>query len=358
MKEKLIHVVVACTVMLLLVAPQNEAAQNPDGDGKSFLWKVQTKTGNSYLFGSMHLARSDSYPLPRAVEESFAETGMLAVEADPGMAMAEEMQQRLVRSAIYPGNDTLQQHISQGTFALASKEMERLGLSIEQFARTKPWFLAMTIGVLELQQLGYSPEFGADLYFAGKARGKKKIVELESFDCQINLLNGFSDREQELFLLYTINEQRSLSEGMDELVKAWRTGDVKAIERLVKKAADEVPETRPMYEKLYDQRNRKMAAKIDGFLQSGENCFVIVGAAHLVGHGRDCRVVEAQRIPGGAVVMQLVSAVKKSLPLSRLFCCMGSKGLSGRRKLVGKIVIDDVNTDIFSSLPGVVEFAA
>ena len=79
--------------------------------------------------------------------------------------------------------------------------MKRLGLTIEQFTRSKPWFLAMTIEVLQLQQLGYSPEHGIDLYFARQGPREEKIVELESFDYQINLLNSLSDREQELFLL-------------------------------------------------------------------------------------------------------------------------------------------------------------
>ncbi|RQW77250.1 MAG: TraB/GumN family protein, partial [Geobacter sp.] len=186
MGKNLTRILIAFTVTVFLFTSQSQAAPTPHG-GKSFLWKIQTKAGTVHLFGSMHLARSDSYPLPFRVEESFAQADIVALEADPGMAMAEEMQQRLVRSALYEGNDTLRQHVSNDTYALASREIKRLGLAIEQFARCKPWFVAMTIDVLQLQQLGYSPEHGLDLYFTGKARGKKRIVELESFDYQISL---------------------------------------------------------------------------------------------------------------------------------------------------------------------------
>ncbi len=134
-----------------------------------------------------------------------------------------------------------------------------------------------------LQQLGYSPEYGVDLYFADKARRKKKIVELESFDSQINLLNGFSDREQELFLLYTIKDLASIRDEMDELMRAWRTGDTKSMEQIVTKALTDYPETGPIYEKLYYQRNREMSGRIDQFMKAGESCFVVVGSAHLVG---------------------------------------------------------------------------
>lgn len=282
MRRKFLQVMMIWSVMLLCLAPWSRAADKAGEGGKSFLWKVQGK-GVAYLFGSVHLARSDSFPLPRQVEESFDKAGTLLVEADPGRAMEEELQQRMVLSAIYPGNDTLRQHLSRETYDLAAREMERIGIPIEQFAKAKPWFLAMTMQVLELQRLGYSPEYGLDLYFAGKARGKKKIVELESFDYQIRLLNGFSDREQEHFLLYTISDLASLREGMDELMRAWRTGDAKGMERIVTKALTDYPDARPIYEKLIDRRNREMAGRIEQHLGSGESCFVVVGAAHLVG---------------------------------------------------------------------------
>jgi uncharacterized protein YbaP (TraB family) len=284
MNGKFLRGIVACAVMLLLLASWSHAAKNA-GNGKSFLWKVDGKGAAVYLFGSVHLAKADSYPLPRRIEESFDKATTLALEADPGTAIGEEAQRRMVLSALYPGNDTLRQHLSKETYGLAARELERLGLSIEQFAKSKPWFLAMTIDVLELQQQGYSPEYGVDLYFADKARGKKKIVELESFDSQINLLNGFSDREQELFLLYTIKNLAAIRDEMDNLMRAWRTGDTKSMEQIVTKPLTDYPETGPIYEKLYYQRNREISGRIEQFLKTGESCFVVVGAAHLVGKG-------------------------------------------------------------------------
>jgi uncharacterized protein YbaP (TraB family) len=161
--------------------------------------------------------------------------------------------------------------------------MERIGIPIEQFAKTKPWLLAMTIELLELQQLGYSPEHGFDIHFAGEARGKKKIVELESFDFQVNLLNSFSDREQELFLLYTIKDMSSLRDGMDRLMQAWRTGNTKEVEKIVFQSLTDDPDSRPIYDKLYYRRNKEMATRIEPFLRQNGTCFVVVGAAHLVG---------------------------------------------------------------------------
>ena len=270
------------SMMVLVTATMAYPAEVSASD-KTFLWRVQGRSGTIHLFGSVHLAKPDSYPLPRQVEETFMNAEVLALEADPGAAMGEEMQRKLVLSALYPKGDTLRQHLSRSAYEKAARETERLGLSIEQFARSKPWFVAMTISVLELQQLGYTPEHGIDRYFADRARGEKKIIELESFASQINLLNSLSDREQEFFLLYTVEEMASIREETEEMMRAWRTGDVKSMERIVSGAIDAYPEARPIYAKLYFQRNRMMAGRIEQLLQSGEKTFVVVGAAHLVG---------------------------------------------------------------------------
>ena len=140
----------------------------------------------------------------------------------------------------------------------------------------------MSIESLEFQNLGYDPANGIDVYFAGKAAGKKRIVELESFDYQINLLNGFSDREQELFLLYTIKDLATLKDGIEELMAAWQSGDSKKMEELVTRTLTESPELRPVYDKLFYRRNMEMTARIEQLLKGKETVFVVVGAAHLV----------------------------------------------------------------------------
>jgi uncharacterized protein YbaP (TraB family) len=55
------------------------------------------------------------------------------------------------------------------------------------------------------------------------------------------------------------------------------------MEKIVLKAVNDAPETRPIYEKLYYQRNRELAVKVEQLLRSEENSFIVVGAAHLVG---------------------------------------------------------------------------
>jgi uncharacterized protein YbaP (TraB family) len=259
------------------------AAEKGTAGKKCFLWKVTSKSSTVYLLGSIHMARGDIYPLAPVIERSFDASAALALEADISKVKGDELLQEMMVSATYPHGEDLKGHISTATYALLQKETEKLGLPVEPFASMRPWFIAMTIESLEFLRLGFDPANGIDIHFANEAEGKKRIIELESFDYQIRMLNGFSDRDQELFLIYTLKDLSNLSGAADELMKAWREGDAKSMETLVTKTVKESPELAPVMERLYTRRNIEMSSKIEQFLKNRETVFVVVGAAHLVG---------------------------------------------------------------------------
>jgi len=273
----------ALGVALTLFVSSALAGEKAVAGQKSFLWEVRSKTATAYIIGSVHLATADIYPLPPKFEKSFDKASVLALEADPAQAKDEKLMQLMLSSALYPGNGTLREHLSRETYELAEHELAQLGLPMESFNRTRPWFLAMTLEILALQRLGFDPAYGIDVHFAGKAAGKKRIVELESFDYQIRLMNDFSDREQELFLLFTLKNLAMLKDGIEELMAAWRNGDTKSMEALVSRSLGESPELRPIFDKLIYRRNREMGGKVEKLLQGKETVCVIVGAGHLVG---------------------------------------------------------------------------
>ncbi|MGH7857906.1 MAG: TraB/GumN family protein, partial [Candidatus Binatia bacterium] len=64
---------------------------------------------------------------------------------------------------------------------------------------------------------------------------------------------------------------------------AWKQGDARRLEELLNEPLRQSKDIAPIYRKLLDERNEKMAEKIDGYLATGETYFIIAGAAHLVG---------------------------------------------------------------------------
>jgi uncharacterized protein len=249
---------------------------------KSFLWRVQSKTNTVYVLGSIHFLKKEFYPLNQKIENAFDQSDFLVVEANVNDITKIDIQ-KLVDSALYLDLETLEKHVSTETYELIKKESGRLGLPLEMINRQKPWFLALVLESLELLKLGFDPNYGIDKYFLSKAEGKKKILELESLDYQISLLSNLSDKDQELFLLYTLRDLNILEQELGRLTQAWISGDTKSMESILTRGISEDKGLSSIFEKLIYERNKKMVSKIEDFLRTKEIYFVIVGAGHLVG---------------------------------------------------------------------------
>ena len=263
---------------------------------KNFMWKVRSKTATVYLLGSIHYMKKEAYPLNIVIEDAFSKSNVLAVEAnvnDPDKLYFS----RLIDQAFYPGEDTLEKHVSRQTYELVTRAFDKYGLPADILAKERPWFLALTLTALELLKSGYDPQYGVDMHFLTKA-GEKKIVELESLEQQVTLLSGFSDAEQEAFLVHTIKELDSMSAESDILMRTWKTGDASGLESILSKSAGSDQGMAAVYEKIIYARNRSMASRVESLLRSNDTCFVVVGAAHLVGNRG---IVELLRTKGYSV---------------------------------------------------------
>ena len=61
---------------------------------------------------------------------------------------------------------------------------------------------------------------------------------------------------------------------IDDMMRAWRDGDIVAAEKLFLGSMTEFPE---IQEKLLDERNRNWLPQIEKFIGSGEDTLVVVG---------------------------------------------------------------------------------
>lgn len=251
-------------------------------DQKNLMWRVQSKTSTLYILGSLHFLKPEHYPLNPRIEKAFDQSNILVVEANISDPRGVDPQ-KLLGSASYPENDNIEKHVSRETYEYIKKETGKLGIPAELINKQKPWFLAITLEAVQLLKLGFDPKYGVDIYFLSKTQGKKQILELESLDEQINLLSNLSDRDQELFLLYTLRDLNLVGEGLNDLVKSWTMGDPKGIESIIMKSVKEDPRLLPIFEKFINERNRNMISKIENYLKTKESYFVVVGAGHLVG---------------------------------------------------------------------------
>jgi uncharacterized protein YbaP (TraB family) len=262
---------------LLLVAIPVLAA----GD-KLLFWRVDTARAEIYLLGSMHLASADVYPLRTEIIEAFERSDALAVELDIGAGNQLYMQQRMIERGTYPAGQSIRDHISAQSWQKLESRLEASGLPPMLMEQMKPGLVLTTLSTLELIKLGLSTELGIDRYFLEQARGRMKIIELETIDQQLDVLLDFP--QPDLLVRQSLLQFDKLEQMMIELVDYWKRGDAAGLQRLV--IDDELeahPEFAAIHRRMFDDRNRLMTDKIVEMQRSGGTYFVVVGAGHLVG---------------------------------------------------------------------------
>ena len=88
----------------------------------------------------------------------------------------------------------------------------------------------------------------------------------------------------------------------DDMIAAWKAGDVRALDEDLLGSVREQPE---VYRALIVRRNERFADAIGGLLDGKKDCLIVVGALHLVGPDSVLRMLERQgvasrQIGGGA----------------------------------------------------------
>lgn len=272
----------AKTRTVLLISKGTETAKT---GGKGFMWEVENNGNTVYLVGSIHIADNSFYPLRPEFEEAFAEADYLGVEIDLSKAAGEAQQKMVMDMGMYQDGSTLKDHISGETYAKLGKILQQSGMKPDALDAFKPWVVETTISSLKSVKAGYEAAAGIDLYFIQKAIERKiPVVELESYESQLSMFNGFSKELQEKNLNNALDNFDVLDDGVDKMAQMWKTGNDEQLLELTNSMAAE-----PEYNKaMLIDRNEKMAEKIDGYLKNGkkEEYFIVVGAAHYLGeHG-------------------------------------------------------------------------
>jgi uncharacterized protein YbaP (TraB family) len=238
------------------------------------IWEVRSAGNAVYLLGSIHLGRSEMYPMGLVVEKAYQASKIVALEADP-------TDQQAVMSAIsgslYQPPENLQKNLPVPLLARLSRTLERYGIPLEQAQQMKPFLVAITLASIEYAKAGFDPSLGVDMYLARRAKQDgKRLVELESLGGQMALMNDMSDRLQENLLQVTLE---SIDNGEIPALVGKKLHDaVSAEERKLPAAL-----AQEFHRKLMSDRNIAMAEKIETILKGSETHFIAVGAAHLLG---------------------------------------------------------------------------
>ncbi len=250
------------------------------------LWKATSANNIVYLYGTIHVGSRAFFPLHPAVEQAFAQSKVVALEADPtnqtNIAAA-------LTQAGYRPPDRIENHISAQLASALSKSLPSLGLPMEAARLMKPYLLSMALSMMEVGKLGYDVRLGLDIHFAQRTqRDGKKLVELESMAAQLALFDALSSEVQEAMLKSTLEgvTSGSMARDLTDLIGAWKTGDETRLLEAMNRDTRDLPAAarEELVRIFYRNRNEAMTEKISDMLLTGsEPHFVAVGAGHLPG---------------------------------------------------------------------------
>lgn len=250
--------------------------------GKHFLWKVEGPDASvAYLLGSLHVLTPEYYPLADEINQAFAASKTLVEELDlDEMNDPAQMMAALGKAMLTDGR-TLDQIVAPSTFAEVTKRAERAGLPMVALQRMKPWLVAITLMGPTLQAAGFTAELGVDKHFFDRAKqaGLKRQA-LETLAYQIDRFDQLSPKLQEDMLVSGMKDLDTQVGNVQEMARQWAAGDVPTLE---KELLASFEGSRELYDRLLVERNRNWVPHVETCLQQNAGCFIVVGAAHLVG---------------------------------------------------------------------------
>ncbi len=249
------------------------------------IWEVAGTANTVYLTGSIHLLSADAYPLPQPYEDVYKESEKVWFEAPLDKANDPALGLQLMQMAMYTEPDqSLKTELPAETYqalvnALAEKELSAL-LPIAD--KTRPGFLALILGQIELMEMGARPDLGLDMHFHQRSvKDGKETGGLETWDTQIKLLTRFNDEESEKMVRYTVENLGKTKEFYEKLVERWKLGDAEGVAAEMNEGLEDFPE---LAEALLTDRNRSWIEKIEPMLKDEkDDVMIVVGTGHLVG---------------------------------------------------------------------------
>jgi len=246
------------------------------------LWRIAGPKGNVFLFGSFHLLPADVKWRTPAVESALNEAAVVVFETDFAGAQDPRVSQALIaKYGFLPPGQTLRSVLSTSTNAELEKTATDLEIPPPSLAPLRPWLAALTLGLQFAIHQGFDPSNGVEqqVITSAKASGKS-LRTLETNESQLRVFADLT-REQEVELLtVTLRQVRETPKMLEDMLTAYRKGDLAALERTLNIGFDDFPALR---KRILKNRHDKWLPQIENMIADGRTHLIIVGAAHLVG---------------------------------------------------------------------------
>lgn len=245
------------------------------------MWQVDGANNRIFLLGSVHLLRAEDHPLPAAIYAAYDQADALVMEMDMDDVDPFEAQALITELGLLADGDTLSEVMGPSAWKEAELLASRVNIPLDMLVSSKPWLAAIVIEQLMLTRIGFDPALGIESHLAGKAGSdSKEIHGLETIREQLEFLDNMSLESQRALLLQSLEESIDLEAIMDDLITAWRHGDIDFMETNMLGEIQKYPE---LYKTIVVDRNLDWVEQVAELLRDPHDYLVVVGALHLIG---------------------------------------------------------------------------
>jgi uncharacterized protein len=248
---------------------------------RGFLWRVSKDGRNSYLYGTLHIAKQDWMYPGISVQNALKASDRVAFELD---LLDAEIAQRLKKAMMASDGDTV---LPESLAVRMRAEAERACFPLPALSVMFPEMQLTTLEILANRSDGIYADYGSEFFLSGFARGlRKTVVSLETPELQMRTMRIENQQDRDVIMEKWLgklesNRTRALQLRISEM---WANNRVDELLHYIEwcECADTEAERRS-WRRLVDDRNQGLAESIVSIIDSGQTVFAAVGSLHMIG---------------------------------------------------------------------------
>lgn len=256
------------------------------------LWQVSDADTTIYLFGTIHLLPEQFQWRTARFDQAVQNSQQLVVETivdekDPGRMMS--AMASLAFNA--PNLPPLMMRVPPEKRPALAAAVKKSGFPPQAFDRMETWAAAFILLGNQYREMNLKSEEGVEAVLRGSfASQGKPVGELETNLQQFGFFDRLPEKAQQALLVGALDEANAADDEFAGMLKAWSSGDVKAIARTFDRDLADSPD---LAQALIHERNANWSRWIEQRMAQPGAVMIAVGAGHLA--GRDSVIAMLQR---------------------------------------------------------------
>lgn len=262
------------------------------------MYRISDADNSLYVLGSIHQLDEENAALPGIVTDVFdrAVVSVFELPAKDIEANREQVLGEFMRYAYFDDGQRLQSFLTPQEILALRERLTAMGLKESQWQMMRPWLIGLLLELDDLRDKGLQSEHGIDLQLIrrGTQTGKQQDA-LESLSDQLHALSSTPMEEQVADLTEQLDpaKVKDGDEKSEQMLMAWKLGDVAAMTKLEEQFRREYPRT---HQTIITDRNQRWIPKLKAYLddRTSGDVIAVVGALHLIGDHGVVKLLEQQ----------------------------------------------------------------